>query len=211
MRGSSGRSEGENYGRLFRKERGRELWYKEVAKLLQTSDLVWIYTVLKSVHQILLCASVRERSPSSFRCEGTFRVTIIPRSISLSYGIRRRVHWYLCTNRHGVISKNKGIFIITMVKTSNIGVPDTLSFEWHRANEIWFKMNVFVGMLQEDSHLHDPATDIGPLCWDGNLTACDTARSSQRTYTSRTSRVSLSNTVKYFHGKFMKSGQQRLV
>jgi len=92
MRGSSGRSEGENYGRLFRKERGRELWYKEVAKLLQTSDLVWIYTVLKSVHQILLCASVRERSPSSFRCEGTFRVTIIPRSISLSYGIRRRVH-----------------------------------------------------------------------------------------------------------------------
>ena len=136
---------------LFRKERGRELWYKEVAKLLQTSDLVCIYSILKSVHQILLCASVRERSPFSFSWEGTFRFTIIPRSIPLSYGIRRRVHWYLCTNIHGVIPKNKEIFIITMVRTSNIGVPDTLSFERHRANEIWFKLNVFVGMLQQDS------------------------------------------------------------
>jgi hypothetical protein len=43
---------------LFRKERERELWYKEVAKLLQTSDLVWIYSTLKSIHQILAACFV---------------------------------------------------------------------------------------------------------------------------------------------------------
>jgi len=52
---------------LFRKERGREICYKEVATLLQTSDLVWIYSILKSVHQILLGASVRERSSLLFQ------------------------------------------------------------------------------------------------------------------------------------------------
>lgn len=118
--------------------------------------------------------------PSSFSCEGTFRVTIIPRSIPLSYGVRRHVHGYLCTNIHGVMPKNKGIFIIIIVRTSNNGVPNTLSFERQRPNEIWFKMKVFVGMLQEDSHLHDPATDLGPLRWGRNITNCDTACSSQR-------------------------------
>ena len=196
---------------LFRKERGRELWYKVVAKLLKTSDLVWIYSILKSVRQILLCASVRERSPFSFSCEGTFRVAIIPRSIPLSYGIRR-----LCTDTY--VPKYTASYPKIRESSSSpwrergiFGVPDMMSFEWHRANEIWFKLHVFDGMLQEDSHLHGPATDIGPLCWDSNLTACDIARSSQRTDTVRSSRVSLINNVKYFHVKLMKSGQQRLV
>lgn len=148
---------------LFRKERGRELWYKEVAKLLQTSDLVWIYSILKSVHQILLCDSVRERSSLLFQLRRHFpsydnpkvNTPVLRNTTSCAL-----IFMYHYTRRH---SKDKGNFIITMVRTSNIGVQDTPSFERHRPNEIKLKMNVFVGMLQEDSHLHDPATDLGPL------------------------------------------------
>lgn len=149
MRGSSARSEGGTYGTKRR--------------LNCCKPAISCGFIVYQRASIKYCCVLRfgRGLPFSFSCGGTSKLRLSKGLIPLSYDIRRRVHWYLCTNIHCVMPKNKGIFIITMVRTSNIGIPDMLLFEWHRANEIWFKMNVCVGMLQALSHLHDPATISG--------------------------------------------------